>query len=299
MSGIPNNKGALMTGQLYHLANIRDLLINGFDDTDLRRLCFDVPDFRPVYNRLARNTGKAQIVDELMEYSEKTLQIDTLLALAKERNPARYEEHAPYYAEDPTPALQKQVSDLARRLAALASPTSLTQEQQVQIAFHWQELGGKDSLRGFDLQGSDLTGVNLSEAILFGADLREASLRMADLQRTDLRTANLSKADLSDACLREASLLEADLSGAKLRSVNLEGADLQRANLGEADLGEADLRMANLREASLSGADLQRADLTGANLQRATLLGAKVTDGQLAEAWTLEGATLPNGRVHE
>lgn len=288
-----------MARQLYHLANVRDLLINGFDDRDLRRLCYDVPDFRPVYNRLARNTGKAQIVDELIEYSEKTLQIDTLLALARERNPARYEEHSPYYTEDPTPALQKQVSDLARRLAVLASPTSLTQEQQYQIAFHWRELGGKDSLRCFDLQGSDLTGVNLSEAILFGADLREASLRMADLQGADLRTANLSKADLSDAYLREASLFEADLSGANLRRANLEGADLQRANLSKADLGEADLRTANLRGASLMGANLQSANLMGANLQRAHLLGAKVTDRQLAEAWTLEDATLPSGRVHE
>jgi hypothetical protein len=60
-----------MSKQLYHLVNVRDLLLNGFDDRDLRRLCHDVPDFRPVYNQLASGTGKAEIVDELLQYAEK------------------------------------------------------------------------------------------------------------------------------------------------------------------------------------------------------------------------------------
>jgi hypothetical protein len=124
-----------MTRQLYHLANIRALLSGAFDDRDLRRLCHDVPDFRPVFDSLGRKTGKAEIVDELLEYSEKTLQIDTLLALAREANPARYESHGPYYLEDPTPALQRQVSHLAQRLAALTSPTSLTRNSSIRLPF--------------------------------------------------------------------------------------------------------------------------------------------------------------------
>ncbi len=136
-----------MAKQLYHLPNIRDFLINGFNDLDLRRLCYDVPDFRPVYDELAQGTGKAQIVDKLIEYAEKTLQLDTFLALAKERNPARYEKHGPYYADDPIPVLQKQVSDLVQRLSAITAATSLTPEQQYQVALHWVELGRKDSLQ--------------------------------------------------------------------------------------------------------------------------------------------------------
>ncbi len=101
-----------MTDTLYNLANIRDLLLNGFDDRELRQMCFDVPDFRPVYNELARNTGKGDIVDELLAYAERQLLMDTLLALAKEQNPGRYGQHGPYYHADPTSALQEQVSDL-------------------------------------------------------------------------------------------------------------------------------------------------------------------------------------------
>jgi formylglycine-generating enzyme required for sulfatase activity len=86
-----------VTKQSYNLANIRDLLVNGFTDEDLRRLCFDVPDFRPVYHELARGTGKAAIVDRLLEHAETRMQIPTLLALAEKQNPARYEHHGPYY----------------------------------------------------------------------------------------------------------------------------------------------------------------------------------------------------------
>lgn len=86
-----------MTEQLYLLANIRDLLLDGFDDQELRRLCYYVPDFRSVYDELARTTGKADIVDDLIEYADNYLLIDTLLELAKERNPARYAHHGPYY----------------------------------------------------------------------------------------------------------------------------------------------------------------------------------------------------------
>ena len=50
--------------------------------------------------------------------------------------------------------------------------------------------------------------------------------------------------------------------------------------------------------ADLSAADLSGADLSEANLRYADLTGATVTDQQLALAWSLRGATLPDGTVH-
>lgn len=81
----------------YNFENIRTLLTEGFTDEELRRLCYDVPDFRPVYDSLARQTGKAEIVDRLIEHVEAKLLIEILLTLAKKRNPARFEKHQPYY----------------------------------------------------------------------------------------------------------------------------------------------------------------------------------------------------------
>jgi uncharacterized protein YjbI with pentapeptide repeats len=304
-----------MTEQCYRLANIRDLLTSGFDDLELRRLCMDVPDFRPVYDRLARSTGKAQIVDELIEHSEKTRQIDTVLALAKERNPARYDLSGPYYTKDPTPALQKQVSNLALRLAAITSSASLTREQQYRIAQHWRELGGKDSLSNFDLQrcslrgadlcranlyGANLRGADLTGANLYGANLRGASLSCAQLHEANLSNTNLHLANLEEANLCKADVIEADLRRANLYRANMRGANLYRADLSAVDLYGADLTGVNLRETNLRGAnlygidlsvvDLYGADLTGANLREATL-----TAKQLAQIGTLEDTIMPGG----
>jgi uncharacterized protein YjbI with pentapeptide repeats len=59
------------------------------------------------------------------------------------------------------------------------------------------------------------------------------------------------------------------------------------------------LRTANLSEAKLIGADLREAYLIEVDLTGAGLRGAKVTKERLAQAKPLEGATLPDGTVHE
>ena len=61
----------------------------------------------------------------------------------------------------------------------------------------------------------------------------------------------------------------------------------------KADLSGADLFLADLR-----GADLRAANLRGADLRWADLRGAIVEDRQLAQASSLHGATMPDGRKH-
>jgi hypothetical protein len=82
--------------------------------------------------------------------------------------------------------------------------------------------------------------------------------------------------------------------------IRLGGADLSRAHLVTSNLSGTDLRVANLRDADLShaylnGADLRKADLSGADLSGA--IGW--IEEQLAEAKSLEGATMPNGQKYE
>ncbi|MBI1881220.1 MAG: hypothetical protein HYR94_23825 [Chloroflexi bacterium] len=86
---------ALMIGD-YHLGNIRILLTKSFSDTELRDFCFDQLEFREVYEQLAQNTGKKEIVRLIMEYADQNLLFDQLLAWTRERNPARYKRHQPY-----------------------------------------------------------------------------------------------------------------------------------------------------------------------------------------------------------
>ncbi len=156
-------------------------------------------------------------------------------------------------------------------------------------------------LRNARLGSADLSGSNLTQALLMGANLREANLSRADLSgamliAANLREANLSRADLSGANLTQAFLIEAHLSGAKLNQAYLIGADFSGANLSEAFLHAAVLKGAYLRETDLSGAVLSEAllmdaDFYKSNLYKTDLRGAYLGGADLREA-DLNGADL-------
>jgi hypothetical protein len=88
----------------YYLANIRELLTEGFAVEELRRFCYDVSDFRPVYRLLAPNSRLVDIVDQLLEYAERKVKLDLLLTYLEKENPDRFEQHKPYYEETAPPS---------------------------------------------------------------------------------------------------------------------------------------------------------------------------------------------------
>jgi uncharacterized protein YjbI with pentapeptide repeats len=106
---------------------------------------------------------------------------------------------------------------------------------------------------------------------------------------------------LSGANLIRVNLSEANLSGAHLSSVDMCEAYLNDAELGEAHLSGAYLCNAELRGADLRGAHLSGADLNGAYLREADLTHVEgVTNEELEQqAYSLEGATMPNGQKYE
>ena len=92
----------------------------------------------------------------------------------------------------------------------------------------------------------------------------DCQLSDADLSHLTI-AANLSGMDLSRAVL-----METDLRSATLVGVNLSGAFLFRTDLQNMDLSGVNLRDADLWRADLSGTDLQNAaDLTGAKFEHA------------------------------
>lgn len=93
----------------YDFKNIRILLTEGFSAQELRRLCYDMPEFRPVYDELTDNTGKSGIIDQLIEYADRKLLLDVLLNWAKEQNPTQYERYQPYYRPTITSAIARDV----------------------------------------------------------------------------------------------------------------------------------------------------------------------------------------------
>ena len=185
---------------------------------------------------------------------------------------------------------------------------------------------GYKNLRGADLRGAWLT-LNLRGVDLSGANLTGAVLTRADLTGADLSDANLTGADLQDVRYDDSTIWPEDVRdvlrvwrGDKdLRGANLEGAYLSFVNLEGVDLRGADLRGANLRFADLTGAYLRdvrydystiwpedvrdvlrvwrgdkylfRADLHRADLRDAILSGADLRFADLTNA-NLRGADL-------
>ncbi len=131
---------------------------------------------------------------------------------------------------------------------------------------------------------------------LGGPLLDKANLRGLDLSGTYFAGIYLTSVDLSDAHLARAQLNDSMLIGAIFDHTDLSGATLVRANLTVAPLYGANLRGADLIQADLRGADLRGADLRGAILYEADLRDAQnLTQEQLDQVYTCEGATLPKG----
>ncbi len=150
--------------------------------------------------------------------------------------------------------------------------------------------------RSDDLEGQDLSGVNLKKAALSGAKLAGCALVRAKLPKADLSGADLSGADLKKADLRNANLAGADLRGANLEKAALNGADLtgacfEGAKLSGASLKNAKLDKTNLRDADLSNAILIKVKATHSNLSQSDLSEADAVESQW-EGTDFQGAKL-------
>jgi uncharacterized protein YjbI with pentapeptide repeats len=131
-------------------------------------------------------------------------------------------------------------------------------------------------------QSLDASYIQLDNAYLVRADLKQVWMPQASC-----REANLSEADLSRANLGRAKLNGANLSGAKLKQANL-----AVANLNRTDLAWADFTWAELSGANLSGANLNEAELNGAYLDGVELSGAYLSGANIEYALSLKDANL-------
>jgi uncharacterized protein YjbI with pentapeptide repeats len=138
------------------------------------------------------------------------------------------------------------------------------------------------------LEGTNFTGTDLTDAIIFQAIFDKTNFKGANL--TNARViGTLGNVDMSGANIRKGRFgldvgnqpmgqMKFDSVGGKFANANFEGADLNIAAFPFADLTGANLRNTNLYRADLNKADLTGADLTGANLQDADVDGAIFKD---------------------
>lgn len=74
----------------YDMAALRELLNAAFNDSELTTICFDNPPLKPVYENFALGMGKAQKIQLLLDYCERNLFFDVLIAIIKAKNPRQY-----------------------------------------------------------------------------------------------------------------------------------------------------------------------------------------------------------------
>jgi len=198
--------------------------------------------------------------------------------------------------------------DAVRDVARVRTLTALRRLNPIRKGYLLQFLYEAQLLKagGADNPIVDLDGADLEEASLTGADLTGVvqtvqiggtNVTGAVLSGAVLSGADLSGADLSYAGLGLAVEYRRDQTGA-LQAVQIGAANLTGAVLTHARLTRAFLVGTNLTRADLTGADLTGANLTDADLTGADLTGAIVSSQQLAQARSLQGATLPDGSKH-
>ena len=201
---------------------------------------------------------------------------------------------------------------------------SLLNRPVFDLGLRWglfKDASGKDFTKT-DFKGAKLDNVNFSKAILTGSQMQDASLVGANFQDANLDGVNFTKANLSRARLIQASIIWAEFNNAQMNLVDLAGANLERSNfvnakmegvnlkdskigaqgtekatkfssvillswqivneardgrnLADQNLSGLNLSFSNLKRANLTNSKLDYTDLTGTDLSGANLSGSQV-----------------------
>lgn len=158
------------------------------------------------------------------------------------------------------------------------------------------------------LRHSRITNCSFKHADLILANFEASQLQHNDFSHAKLIATNFTRCDLSSSHLYMANMLTANTTQAKLEQIDFRGHDisglmlrdtsLAGSNLEGQQLARVDLSHTNLDGANLQGANLANALLTGATLTHANLQGANLT-GAIFKSALLTGVDLRNMDLHK
>lgn len=125
------------------------------------------------------------------------------------------------------------------------------------------------SLEYADLSGKELSNCQLAGANLANADLSGTNFGYCNLENADLHGATLQNATFNHASLRKADLSATILPGASFLSASAPEANFMGADLSHANLSDGNFRGANFRNAQMYSTQFKGAILNGADMSYA------------------------------
>jgi uncharacterized protein YjbI with pentapeptide repeats len=132
-----------------------------------------------------------------------------------------------------------------------------------------------------NLQGTQLRTSDLSSANMEQINLKNAQLNQTNLFRSNLNGANFEDAILIDVNLQSAEIEEAHLVGVTFERVSLNYVNLRNSNLRRSKVSDADFRNTQMRALNLMDASLERADFRRSQMNSVRLGAAKITNSDM------------------
>jgi len=165
--------------QLYDIGAIQGLLRAAFTPEQLRRFCYERPSFRPIVVESSPNDSLALLVDRVVEYCDKQVLLDQLLAEVRQVNPrqyARFEEklrarglglpQVEVQAKS-TPQTLPVISPPQQIQSVVAPPPQISNELDSTIRFDWVTIPAGYFTMGSDKNRDPLAANNEEEQRLY------------------------------------------------------------------------------------------------------------------------------------
>ncbi|MDX1520999.1 MAG: carbohydrate binding domain-containing protein [Anaerolineae bacterium] len=114
--------------QRYNTENIQNLLLQGFEEEELRNFCFHNPAFQAVHDTLRETDRKPAIGRRIIEHSARQNLFDVLLGWAQIKNPGMYSKYEPYFIDETEPPLPQPAEQSETVPAPSTTPLTTTQK---------------------------------------------------------------------------------------------------------------------------------------------------------------------------
>ena len=135
-----------------------------------------------------------------------------------------------------------------------------------------------------------IPGVNLSDEILYWADLPGADLSYSNLVNTNFYSSILSNSNLSYSQMNGINLEQSNIESSSFSFSYVINANVSNSNASSVDFSFTTLEFSNFQNTDLSDSIFFNTNLSSANFENANLMGADMSGARYCEEANFNGA---------